>query len=215
MTIEVDRRGKCPHCNMPNRFEKSVDHQNLTLSYWNVENGLGDHYKILKLCRCTNCGENIIIFDEKVVYPIGFTRSSAPNEVPTEIGQDFNEACLVESLSKKASAALARRCLQSMLHEQGITKANLSLEIDKAMENLPSHLSKAIDAIRNIGNFATHPIKSTNTGEIVDVEEGETEWILNVLEQLFDFYYVQPAITQAKKSALNIKLKSAGKPEMK
>lgn len=215
MAIEADQRGKCPHCKLPNRFEKSVDHQNHKLSWINVVNGLDDHNKIINFCRCTECGENIIIYDEKVIYPIGFTRISSPIEVPANISQDFNEACLVESLSKKASAALARRCLQNMLHEKGITENNLSEEIDKAMIKLPSHLSEAIDAIRNIGNFATHPIKSKNTGEIVDVEEGETEWILDVLEQLFDFYYVQPALTQAKKDALNLKLQSAGKPEMK
>ena len=73
----------------------------------------------------------------------------------------------------------------------------------------------AIDAIRTIGNFAAHPIKSTNTGDIVDIEDGETEWILDVLEQLFDFYYVQPARTQVKRNVLNTKLVAAGKEELK
>ncbi len=39
-----------------------------------------------------------------------------------------------------------------------------------------------IDAVRVIGNFAAHPIKSKSTGEIVDVEPGEAEWNLNTLE---------------------------------
>jgi len=80
---------------------------------------------------------------------------------------------------------------------------------------VPPHLSEAIDAIRNVGNFAAHPIKSTNTGEIIEPEEGETEWLLDILEQLFDFYYVEPAKTKAMKEDLNRKLKEAGKPEMK
>jgi hypothetical protein len=29
--------------------------------------------------------------------------------------------------------------------------------------------------VRTIGNFAAHPIKSTSTGTIVDVEPGEAE----------------------------------------
>ena len=102
-----------------------------------------------------------------------------------------------------------------MLREQGIKKKNLSEEIDEAMKSLPSHLSEAIDSIRNIGRFAAHPIKSTNTDSILDVENGEASWNLDVLEQLFDFYYVQPAKTKEKKDALNQKLKEAGKPEMK
>ena len=96
-----------------------------------------------------------------------------------------------------------------------IIKKNLSEEIDEAMKTLPSHLSEAVDSIRQVGNFAAHPIKSTNTGLIVDVEVGEAEWNLDVIEQLFDFYYVQPARTKLKKDILNLKLKEAGKPEMK
>ena len=80
---------------------------------------------------------------------------------------------------------------------------------------MPSHLTESIDAIRNIGNFAAHPQKNTSTGEIVEVEFGEAEWILDVLESLFDFYFVQPAILKAKKDALNKKLADVGKPPMK
>jgi len=215
MVIEIGNRGTCPHCKTPNRFEEAIDHNGHTISFRNITNGLNDHNKILRLCRCTNCGENIIFFGETMIHPIGSTRPPFPKEIPVNISKDYKEACLVEHLSSKASAALARRCLQNMLHEQGISKRNLSEEIDEAMNTLPSHLSEAIDAIRTIGNFAAHPIKSTNTGDIVDVEDGETEWILDVLEQLFDFYYVQPAKTQAKRNILNIKLVDAGKEELK
>jgi len=47
------------------------------------------------------------------------------------------------------------------------------------------------------------------------VEPGEAEWNLDVLESLFDFYYVQPARLQAKRAALDKKLAEAGKPPMK
>ena len=80
---------------------------------------------------------------------------------------------------------------------------------------LPSHAAGAIDAIRNIGNFAAHPSKSTTTGEIVEAEAGEAEWNLNVLEHLLDFYFVQPAETDREKKALNEKLSEIGKPPMK
>jgi uncharacterized protein DUF4145 len=80
---------------------------------------------------------------------------------------------------------------------------------------LPSHIAEAIDAVRNIGNFAAHPLKSTSTGEILPVEPEEAEWNLDVLETLFDFYFVQPDILQKKRAALNQKLADAGKPPMK
>jgi hypothetical protein len=58
-------------------------------------------------------------------------------------------------------------------------------------------------------------MKTTNTGEIVEVEPQEAEWLLSLLEQLFDFYFVQPARAQARRDALNAKLQAAGKPPMK
>ncbi len=84
-----------------------------------------------------------------------------------------------------------------------------------ASKALPSDLAEDVDAIRNVGNFAAHPLKSTNTGLILDVEPGEAEWLLNVLEGLFDFYFVRPARRAEKIAALNQKLADAGKPPMK
>jgi hypothetical protein len=69
-------------------------------------------------------------------------------------------------------------------------------------KQLPSTIADSIDSVRHIGNFAAHPIKSQSTGEIVDVEPNEAEWNLDVLESLFDFYYVLPAKAQAKKRTL-------------
>jgi hypothetical protein len=36
-----------------------------------------------------------------------------------------------------------------------------------------------------------------------------------VLEMLFDFYYVMPAISKKRRDSLNAKLNSSGKPDMK
>ena len=44
-----------------------------------------------------------------MVYPLGSTRPPCPKEVPDAISKDYNQACLIESLSPEASAALARR----------------------------------------------------------------------------------------------------------
>jgi len=80
---------------------------------------------------------------------------------------------------------------------------------------LPQDLADNIDAIRNIGNFAAHPNKSKSTGDVVPVEPHEAEWNLEVLESLFDFYFVQPAKAKARRDALNKKLTDAGKPPLK
>jgi hypothetical protein len=98
-----------------------------------------------------------------------------------------------------------------------VKPSDLAREIQELIDRggLPSHLVEALDAVRNIGNFAAHPIKSTASGEILPVEPGEAEWNLDTLEALFDFYFVQPKLLKAKRAALNEKLKEAGKPPMK
>ena len=153
-----------------------------------------------------------------VVYPKGTARSPVPVDVPDEIADDYRESCLVLSDSPKASAALSRRCLQHVLRRSaGVKPADLANEIQQVLDSgkLPSHLSESIDAVRNIGNFSAHPMKSTSSGEVLPVEPHEAEWNLDVLEALFDFYYTQPAVIAKKRAALNAKLSSAGKPPMK
>lgn len=155
---------------------------------------------------------------ESLVRPRGSSRPPCPVEVPPEFAGDYAEACLVLPDSPKAAAALGRRCLQNLLRDfVGIKRGNLAEEIQQVLDSgkLPSGLHESIDAVRNIGNFAAHPMKSTQSGTILDVEPGEAEWTLDVLEELFDFYFVLPSVIQKKKDAFNKKLQDAGKPPMK
>lgn len=152
------------------------------------------------------------------VWPKGIARSPLPREVTEPFATDYREACNVLADSAKASAALSRRCLQSLLRDKAGTKSrDLAPAIDEvlASKTLPSDLANAIDAIRNVGVFGAHPLKSTNTGAVLDVEPGEAEWNLDVLEDLFDFYFVRPARLAAKRAALDKKLAEAGKRPMK
>lgn len=199
--IGEDREGKwglvyrgCPSC------DKLVIE--LVSADWDYNGG----YKPSKIGSCI------------LVRPKVPSRSPVPPEVPGEFSEDYTEACLVIADSPKASAALSRRCLQHILRgKTGIKNSNLADEIEQAISSgkLPTHLAESLDAIRNIGNFAAHPIKSTSSGEIVPVEPGEAEWNLDVIEALFDFLFVQPEMIKKKRAALDQKLKDAGKPPMK
>jgi hypothetical protein len=129
--------------------------------------------------------------------------------------QEFIESSLVLADSEKASAALSRRCLQTLLREEAKVKpSDLWNEIDEFIDTgkVPSDVEQGLHAVRNIGNFAAHPIKSKSTGTILEVEPGEAEWNLDVLERLFDYFFVGPAITAKRKTELNKKLAEAGKP---
>ncbi len=158
------------------------------------------------------------VYSTDMFYPKGSMRPPVPSSVPADIGGDYREACLVLPDSAKASAALSRRCLQHLLRTAaGVKPADLANEIQEVLDSgkLPTQLAESIDAIRNIGNFSAHPMKAKATGEILPVEPHEAEWTLDVLESLFDFYYVQPALIATKRAALNAKLASAGKPPLK
>ena len=118
--------------------------------------------------------------------------------------------------SPEASAALSRRCLQQILRDKAQVQYpnNLARAIEEVVSNprLPTDLADSLDAVRNIGNFGAHPNKSLNTGEIVEVEPGEAEWSLEVIELLFDYYFVRPADIQRRRQALDNKLAETGKP---
>jgi len=172
----------------------------------------------LKYCDVNNLSNNSYITNSIVMYPKGVSRSPCSTDIPERFSSDYKEACLVLQDSPKASAALCRRCLQNILQEcTDIKHQDLSKEIQEIIDRrlLPSHLLDSLDAVRNIGNFAAHPLKSTSTGEIVPVEPGEAEWCLDVLEGLLDHFFIQPANTARKKAVLDAKLKDLGKPPMK
>ena len=155
--------------------------------------------------------------DEVLIRPRASSRAPVPPQVPKEFANDYQEACLVLADSPKASAALSRRCLQHILREKaGVKPRNLFDEIQQVLDSnsLPSDIAESIDFIRNLGNFAAHPTKSASSGEIVPVEPGEAEWCLDVIEMLYDFYFVRPDINREKREALNRKLADSGKPPM-
>lgn len=210
---------KCPHC-LENFYEE-----------WEFyEHGPQDDADgswLLRYCDCPSCEKLIIAIGKKdpfghyiynLVKPKAISRAPLSPEIPEEFAEDYREACLVFSDSPKASAALSRRCLQNLLKgKANTTKRDLADQIQEVLDSnsLPSYLAEGLDAIRNIGVFATHPIKSKSTGEIVDVEPGEAEWNLDVLEGLFDFYFVQEQKLKEKREKLNQKLQDVSKPPMK
>ena len=225
---------KCPHCNVGVNLEfeeyyveRAKDYEKTGKGYqfaWDTCPECYEPIVVLRHGKVRQAGSSDYsyaditdISREEVLYPRYVARKVEP-EVPDPYKADFLEACAVLPLSPKASAALSRRILQNVLREKfGIERSSLAQEIDNFIQlnGVPSYLTDAIDAIRNIGNFAAHPLKDTHSGEIVDVEPGEAEWLLEVLEALFDFAFVQPKRLEERKKKLNKKLNGIGKPQMK
>jgi hypothetical protein len=157
----------------------------------------------------------------KMVYPIGASRGPVRPEVPIHIATDYIEACQVLPISPKAAAALSRRCLQHILHENGYKARDLAHEIEALLAEadptkaLARRVRDAVDGIRHFGNFAAHPTIDKGSLDIIDVEEHEAETCLDTIEELFEHFYVGPAEAKAKRDALNAKLAAAGKPPAK
>ncbi len=212
---------KCPHCTIAFTWTASNHHGagRDADAYWQFESTNCPECEkiIIQLVKLETVAGHATLTEtsRRTVQPRATNRPPCPPQVPAAIRTDYLEACLVLDDSPKASAALSRRALQHILREAAKVKSgNLADEIDEvlASNKLQSAISESLDAVRHIGNFAAHPTKSKNTGEVIDVVPGEAEWNLDVVESLFDVYYVQPAVIAAKKAALNVKLKEAGKP---
>lgn len=223
--IAADTTGKCPHCSIHVRFEST----NFTSGAVQIRTKKNIFFNVIA-AGCPECGQPILTGQwlsnssnglKTITFPL-WPDSGAhpvPEEVETEapsLAADFREAAAVLPKSKKASAALSRRCLQFILREKGGTKSrDLAPQIDEVIDDLPTELGKNVDAIRQIGNFSAHPMKSTNSGEIADVVEEEAEWLLSILEELFDYYYVAPAKASKRRNSLNQKLQDLNKPALK
>ena len=113
-----------------------------------------------------------------------------PEYIPDALKNDYYEACGIRELSPKASASLARRCLQGMIRDfwKVKDKPNLKQEIDAIQENVDPGLWKAIDGIREMGNIGAHMEKDVNL--IVDIEPDEAEQLIKLIELLFKEWYV-------------------------
>lgn len=218
----------CPHCGTAFHDEWA----DARIYYRSQQHGYDWHTSITICPACYDAVVNLHKFDilpdgskfpvvSFQAYPKRSSRKPVPPEVPPEIGEDYEEACLVLADSSKASAALSRRCLQAILRRQGYDQKDLARQIDALLNEadpkkaIPSSLHDTVDAIRNFGNFSAHPITDQTTLQVIAVEPGEAEWCLEILEEMFDHYFVRPAAAKARKAALDAKLASAKKPPSK
>ena len=184
--------------------------------------------------ECPSCRNDIILLNihdvsdpepplaQYPAYPSAAKRKIVTDRVPVALKDEYEEACQVLPVSPKASAALSRRILQAMLEERGYTADRLVRQIDAVLEEtcqdriLPIAIRQKIDAIRNIGNFAAHPITDTTTLEVISVDSEEAEWCLEIIEELFDHYYNTSYQEDSERIArLNENLRRANRPEVR
>ena len=144
---------------------------------------------LVNFYKCPNCNEIIIKIDGRSenltnihipIYPSSLAKQF-PDYIPKAIREDYEEAYSIVNLSPKASATLARRCLQGMIRDfHGIKKSRLIDEINALQMVVPAAQWKAIDSLRSIGNIGAHMEKDINT--IVEVDPNEAEKLLKLID---------------------------------
>lgn len=190
--------------------------------------------------RCASCGKNSVYVVEwrpsfekdgtddtlkrnwvKQVSPAaGRIPGRFPN-TPAQFIKPYAAACGVLEVSPEASATMSRRCLEMLLTERGYAQQHLVQKIEALLKetdprrHLPVEVHECVDAVRNFGNFGAHPITDKQSHSMIEVEPGEAEWCIEIVEQLFKHWYERPAIMAGKLAEVNKKLTAAGKPPAK
>lgn len=121
-------------------------------------------------------------------YP-PYTGIVLPDYIPEAIRTDYTEACSILDASPKAAATLARRCLQGMIRNfWGVKSGNLAEEIDSIKDKISADQYKVLNGVRRLGNIGAHMEKDVNL--IVDIDPGEAQKLIKLLELLFKDWYV-------------------------
>jgi hypothetical protein len=115
-----------------------------------------------------------------------------PDYIPEAIVQDYKEAHAVLNASPKASATLARRCLQGIVRDfweiPKTKRGNLGAELAFIKEKVDPDTWTSVKTIRSVGDIGAHMEKDVNT--IIDVEKDEAELLLSLIETLIEDWYV-------------------------
>lgn len=193
----------CPFCN------QSMSLHNGTYSfriidfdgrYGKYSNNKDDFPYLVKLeiFRCPICKEESIKVSglgEKVkgmyrwLYPQSVAKKY-PDYIPEQIRIDYMEATEIIELSPKASATLARRCLQGMIRDfwNVNNKDSLYQEIEAIKDRVSPSTRRALDDIRQLGNIGAH--MEQDIDKIISIDPGEAEMLLKLIEHLIEEWYV-------------------------
>ena len=180
----------------------------MTLSDLTIENAEGPRRLVVKFAVCPNprcrefslsatlhalenhgkrsyTGKQLATWD---LVPPSRARSF-PVAVPAQVLEDYREACLIAEQSPKASAALARRCLSSMLRDfWRVQPGSLNDEFRQVKGTADPLTWEAIESVRNVGLIGAR--MESEGAEIVDAEPGEARLLIGLIETLIQDWYV-------------------------
>lgn len=177
----------CPKCRC---------HTNLIYRAGYERHITSDKYLYYAVEECNNCQQHFLTIRLKNQY--GQILKSYPEDLPKTVNslisdsvkKDFEEALLCQSVGAyRGAAVLARRAVQLICLDKGAKKGEkLRKQIEELFDNniITQDIKDWADEVRYIGNDAAHPNKE-------EVNEEDSEDILELLESLCDVLYVAPA----------------------
>lgn len=130
----------CPFCNAYANFE------------WEL---ISDY---IQMAPCTHCNEEVISYDEKIVFP-KVNLAEMPNDDLTEdIKKDYIEAMNVVNDSPRSACALLRLAIEKICKQLGENGKSINDDIGNLVKKgLPLQIQQSLDIVRVVGNKAVHP----------------------------------------------------------
>ena len=119
----------------------------------------------------------------------GSSSKTLPAYVPQKIVDDYDEASAIVALSPKASATLARRCLQGILTDFFKLKpGNLVEQFSQVKSKLDPLSWETIKTLLTLGSIRLHMEKGINL--ITEVDDNEPELLISLIEMLINDCYI-------------------------
>jgi hypothetical protein len=191
---------ECPHCHSeytatPHVFALGEDQD----GSWQISS-----------VRCDICDRIIanVCAKDGPTYPALPQSSMRPRlsqDVPLGYADDYHAACQIYYYSPQSTAALSRRLLQRLLADKaGAGDGDLVDQIRRAVlgPDMPAYLKQGLQMYSRLARLDSTPGKSAHPEALASVEPGEAEWLLDVLQSMFDLYFVQPARLQRKQNSI-------------
>lgn len=196
----------CPFCNSDQAVTAAGRHA--SFADLTIENAEGPRRLVVKFVVCPNpaCKQfslNASLHSLEIVGNRSYTgkhikswslvppsqAKSFPVVLPSAVLEDYQEACLALETSPKVAAALARRCLSTMLRDYWqVQPGSLSDEFRQIKGAADPLTWEAIDSVRNTGLIGAR--MDGEAAEVLDTEPGEAILLIGLIETLIQDWYV-------------------------
>lgn len=149
---------------------------------------------------CTSCNASAVWRGSTMVYPAELTAPVAHPSMPDEAGALYEEARATLPVSRRAAAALARACLESLLRH--LDTSNKPKRLDEMLASMKSQLGDdlwmLLTALRVVGNDALHGDSDDLVLLFLDSEvDVVIEPLFGAINAIVEKEIAQPARTRA------------------